>query len=122
MRKFLIVFTVFLAACTATEKEVLTTSVDVNQTELSALLTDIDALADNALPVDKMLELAESTPMDGELQERIAFTFDGSSEEILFHVWREQVDWVHLYFSSTSRELIEALEETNAAYARDDDA
>ncbi len=121
MRKFLILSAIFLAACTATEEEVLTTSVDVDQSQLPALLGDIDALADNALPVDKMLELAVSTPMDNEQQERFAIAFEGSDEEILFHVWREQVDWVHLYFSSTSKELIAALEKTKAAYARDDD-
>ena len=38
MRKILILIVVLLAACTATEEEVLTTSVDVNQSELAALL------------------------------------------------------------------------------------
>ena len=118
MRKILILIVVLLAACTATKEEVLTTSVDVNQSELPALMGDIDTLADNALPVDKMLELAVSTPMDDEQQDRIMFAFNGSDEEILFHIWREQVDWVHLFFSSTSKELIAALEKTNMAYAR----
>ena len=121
MRKILTLVAVLLVACTATEEEVLTTSVDVNQSELLALLGEINTLADNALPVDKMLELAESTKMDEEQQGRFTFAFKGSDEEILFHIWREQVDWVHLYFSSTSKELIAALENTNMAYARDDD-
>ena len=121
MQKILILSAVLLAACTATEEEVLTTSVDVNQSDLAALLGDINTLADNALPVDKMLELAVSTQMDDEQQERIMFAFKGSDEEILFNIWREQVDWVHLYFSSTSKELIAALEKTNMAYARDGD-
>ena len=121
MRKILILIVVLLAACTATEEEVLTTSVDVNQSELPALMGDIDTLADNAIPVDKMLELVVSTPMDDEQQDRFAFAFKGSDEEIQFHIWREQVDWVHLYFSSTSKELIAAIEKTNMAYARDDD-
>jgi hypothetical protein len=120
MRKILIMITVLLAACTATEEEVLTTSVDVNQSDLPSLLGDINTLANSALPVDTMLEIAVSTPMDDEQQERFTFAFNGSDEEILFHVWREQVDWVHLYFSSTSKELIAALEKTNSAYARDD--
>ena len=121
MRRILMLIAVLLAACTPTEEEVLTTSVDVNQSELPALLGDIDTLADNALPVDKMLELAVSTRMDEEKQERFTFAFNGSDEEIQFHIWREQVDWVHVYFSSTSMELIAALEKTNMAYARDDD-
>ncbi len=120
MRSILLFFALLLAACTATEEETFMTSVDVNQSELPALLSDIDTLADNALPIDKLLELAVSTPMDAEQQERFPFTFDGSGEEMLFHVWREQVDWVHLYFSSTSKELIAAIEKTNMEYAREE--
>lgn len=119
MRKILILFVVLLAACTATEKEVLTTSVDVDQKNVPALLAAIDKLTDNVLDVDGMLELAESTPMDEELQQRYAVKFSGSDEEILLHVWREQVEWVHLYFSSTSKELIDVIEKTNSAYARE---
>ena len=121
MSKTLILLTVLLAACTATEEEVITTSVDVDQSELPALLNDIDTLSNNTLPVSEILELAISTPMDEELQDRFAFAFNGSDEEIQIHVWREQVDWVHLYISSTSKELIAALEKTNMKYARDDD-
>ena len=121
MPKTLILIAVLLVACTATEQEVITTSVDVDQSELAALLQDINTLAENTLPVDKILELAISTPMDEELQDRFAFAFNGSDEEIQIHVWREQVDWVHLYISSTSKELIAALEKTNMAYARGDD-
>ena len=122
MQKILILIAVLLAACTTSEDEVLTTSVDIDQSELPALLGDIDLIADNALAVDEMLELAVSTRMDEEQQDRFTLTFNGTDEEILFHVWREQVDWVHLYFSSTSRELIAALEKINVAYARDDDS
>ena len=64
-----------------------------------------------------MLQLAVATPMDEELQDRYAVTFKGSDEEIQLHVWREQVDWVHLYFSSTSKELITAIEASNAKFA-----
>ena len=121
MPKTLILLVVLLTACTATEQEVITTSVDVDQSTLPALLQEIDTLADNALAVDKILELAKSTPMDDELQDRYAFMFNGSEEEIQIHIWREQVDWVHLYFSSTSKELIAELEKTSIAFARDDD-
>ena len=122
MQKLLILIAVLLAACTTTEDEVLTTSVDIDQSELPALLGDIDLIADNALAVDEILELAVSTRMDEEQQDRFTLTFKGTDEEILFHVWREQVDWVHLYFSSTSKELIAALDKINVAYARDDDS
>ena len=121
MRKILIAIAVLLVACTATEEEVLTTSVDVNQSDLPALLGDIDMLADNSLPVDQILELALTTRMDEEQQDRFTFSFNGSDEDIQIHVWREQIDWVHVYFSSTSKELIAALEKTNMRYARDKD-
>ena len=121
MRIIPILIAITLSACAPAEKEVLTTSVDVDQSELQALLNDIDSLSGNSLPVDEMLDLAISTPMDDEQQERFSFAFQGSDEEILFHVWREQVDWVHLYFSSTSKELIAALEKNNSRYARDDE-
>lgn len=56
--------------------------------------------------------------MDAELQDRYTVSFNGADEEIQIHVWREQVDWVHLYFSTTSRDLIKALENVNNAHAR----
>ena len=119
MRKIFILLVVLLAACTATEKEVLTTSVDVDQADVPALLAGIDELTDDTLDVDSMLELAVSTPMDQELQQRYAIKFRGSDEEIQIHVWREQVDWVHLYFSSTSKDLIDAIGKTTSSYARE---
>lgn len=118
MRKLSVLIVVLLSACTASEEEVMTTSVDVDQSKLPALLRDVDALADNSLPVGKILELAETTPMDDELQDRYAFEYEGVDEEIQIHVWREQVDWVHLYFSSTSKDLVAAIEETIEPFAR----
>lgn len=106
-----------LAACAPSDKEVLTTSVDVSQSQLEALFDQVDALTENELDTDEMLQLAVTTPMDEELQDRYAVTFKGSNEEIQLHVWREQVDWVHLYFSSTSKELITAIEASNEKFA-----
>jgi hypothetical protein len=119
MRKLLVLLTVLLAACSTAEKEVVTTSVDVDQSRLPALLREIGTLADNSLAVDEILKLAEATPMDEELQDRYAVRFRGADEEILVHVWREQVDWVHLYFSSTSKEMIAAMEDKMTPYARE---
>lgn len=120
MRKLLVLLTALLAACSAAEKEVITTSVDVDQSRMPALLKEIDTLADNSLAIDEILKLAEATPMDDELQDRYTVRFRGADEEILVHVWREQVDWVHLYFSSTSAELIDAIESRMSPYARED--
>ena len=118
MRRYLILIALALAACTPVEKEVLTTSVDVNHSELESLIRDVDSLTDNSLPNNKIYELAISTPMDDELQERYSFTFKGSDEDVQIHVWREQADWVHLYFSMTSKDLISAIESANAGHAR----
>ena len=119
MRILAVFITVMLlAACSPAEKEVLTTSVDVDESGLPALMKDLDALTDNALPVAKIIELAATTPMDDELQERYSFVFDGADEEVQIHVWREQADWVHLYFSTTSKDLVAALEQAVAPYAR----
>lgn len=118
MRICSLLFVLLLAACSPAEKEVLTTSVDVDNSELAALIRDIDSLTDNSLPVDEIVELANATPMDDELQERYSFAFKGTDEDVQIHVWREQVDWVHLYFSTTSKDLISALESANAGHAR----
>ncbi len=118
MRIYSLLFVLLLAACTAAEKEVLTTSIDVDNSELAALIRNIDSLTDNSLPVDEIVELANATPMDDELQERYLFAFKGTQEDVQIHVWREQVDWVHLYFSTTSKDLILALESANAGHAR----
>ena len=121
MRKILLLIVTSLAACSAADKEVLTTSVDVDQSELVTLLGDIDKLTDKTLPVDEILALAISTPMDAELQDRYTISFNGADEEIQIHVWREQVDWVHVYFSTTSKDLFKALEKVNNAHARSDE-
>ena len=83
------------------------------------MLQEIDTLVENSLVVDELVKLAQATPMDEELQDRYAVRFCGTDEEMLIHVWREQVDWVHLYFSSTSQEMIAAIENKTASYARE---
>lgn len=120
MRKILILVSLLVAACSPTEPTVLTTSVDVDQSALAALLSDIDAITENDLPITEMTQLAVSTPMDGEQQERFVMVIAGDDEEVLFHIWREQQDWLHLYFSSTSKDLVAAIEKSNVVYARND--
>lgn len=93
---------------------------NVDQTALAALLNDIDAVTENELPIEEMIQLALTTPMDNEQQERFNMVFAGDNEDVLFHIWREQQDWLHLYFSSTSKNLIAAIETSSADYARDD--
>ena len=89
-----------------------------------ALLLGQDADAIDQFPdlafqyVDGLLDLTESTPMDDEQQKRFAVSFNGEETEILYHVWREQEDWVHLYFSSESEDLIAAIKVAMTPLAR----
>jgi hypothetical protein len=121
MRYLPILIVLLLAACSPAEQEVLTTSVDVAESQLPSLLTNVDALTDDAVPVGELIALAAATPMDDELERRFSVTYQGAQQEVQVHVWREQVDWVHLYFSSTSKDLITAIEATISGYAFDDD-
>jgi len=122
MRK-LACFAIFLlAGCTApSEPEVFTTSVDVDGATVMAALTAMDQLTDNDIDVERLLELTETTKMDDEQQERFAVSFNGEKTEILYHVWREQEDWVHLYASSESESLIAAVQAAMAPFAREGD-
>ena len=86
-----------------------------------AALTAMDQLTDNDMDVERLLELTETTKMDDEQQERFAVSFNGKETEILYHVWREQEDWVHLYASSESASLVAALQDAMAPFARDGD-
>ena len=117
MRKTVFIALFLLAACTSPgEPEVFTSSVDVDATSVRAVLEAVDQIS--AIDVDGLVELTESTPMDDEQQQRFAASFNGDDTEILYHVWREQEDWVHLYVSSESQGLVAALESAMAPFAR----
>ena len=110
---------VILAACTApSEPEVFTSSVDVDEASVAMVLEALDALTDNDIDVDGLHELARATSMDDEKQRRFAVTFGGEETSILFHVWREQEDWVHLYASSESEDLVNAIKNAMGQFAR----
>ena len=110
---------VLLAACTApSEPEVFTSSVDVDEASVAMVLEALDALTDNGIDVDGLLELSRTTPMDDEKQQRFAVSYNGEDTSILFHVWREQEDWVHLYASSESEGLVNAIKNEMGQFAR----
>ncbi len=111
-----------LAGCSSPgEPEVFTTSVNVDGESVLAVLTAVDQLTDNDIDVERLLELTEMTKMDDEQQERFAVSFNGEETEILYHVWREQENWVHLYASSESASLVAALQAAIAPFAREGD-
>ncbi len=118
MRIVTTLLALLLAACTPAEPETHTATADVDLASIPSMLAAIDGLADNDLPVDDLLALTNSVPMDDEKQQRFAVTFGGEETEILYHVWREQEGWVHVYASSTSRDLIAAVERSIKAFQR----
>jgi len=86
MRKIVFIAIFALAACTPpAEPEVFTSSIDVDETSVRAVLTALDQVTD--IDVDGLLELTTSTPMDDEQQQRFPVTFNGEQTEILYHVW-----------------------------------
>jgi len=99
-----------MVACTPSDPETFTTTANVDDAVIPAMLAALDQLTDNELPVDDLLAMSNSTPMDEETQQRVAASFGGEDTEMLIHIWREQEDWVHVYASSTSSELISAVE------------
>jgi len=100
----------FLVACTPSDPEVHTTTANVDDASIPAMLAAIDGLTANKLPVDELLAMTASVPMDEEKQQRVAVVFDGKETDMLIHIWREQVDWVHVYASSTSQDLVNDVE------------
>ena len=118
-KNFLVVAIVLLAACSApSEPEVFTSSVDVDETSVAQVLEALDGLTDNDIDIDGLLALALTTPMDDEKQQRFAVSYDGDETSILFHVWREQEGWVHLYASSESENLVNAIKKMMGEFAR----
>jgi hypothetical protein len=108
-----------LAACSSSEPETFTTSANVDDQRILAMLTAIDGIAENPLPVYELLELTKTTTLDQEQQLRFPVTFRGEETEILYRIWREQEDWVHVYASSTNEKLVDAVEAQFSAFQRD---
>ena len=99
-----------VVACTPSEPETFTTSANVDDVSIPAMLAAINELTDNELPVDELLALTTSVSMDDEKQQRVAVSFGGEETDMLIHIWREQVGWVHVYASSESQDLVNAVE------------
>ena len=119
MRLATIVFVLLLAGCSPGEPETFTTSADVDQDRVPAMLAAIDALSDTDIPVDKLIALTNATPMDQEDQLRFPVTIAGRQTDMLYHVWREQEDWVHVYASSTDKGLVDAVAASLKAFERE---
>ena len=100
------------------EPEVFTSSVDVDELSVAQVLDALDGLTDNDLDVEGLLELTRTTAMDDEKQQRFVVSYEGEETSLLFHVWREQEDCVHLYASSESEDLVNAIKNEMGQFAR----
>ena len=105
-------------ACTPSEPETFTTSANVDDVSIPAMLAAINELTENELPVDELLALTTSVSMDDEKQQRVAVSFSGEETDMLIHIWREQTDWVRVYASSTSQDLVSAVEASIKSFER----
>jgi hypothetical protein len=121
MRIFPAIIAALLVACSPGEPETYTTTANVDDASIPVLLAAIDGLSDNDLPVDELAELSRTTKMDAEQQLRFPVSYRGEDTDMLVHIWREQVDWVHVYASSSSQELVSAVEATLKTFARPDE-
>lgn len=100
------------------EPENHTTQADVDMSQLSAMLSAVDAMTDEAMDTDAMLQLAVDTPMDDEKQMQFSVSHGGAEAELYYHIWREQADWVHVYFWSSSKPLVDEIDGIIKEFAR----
>ena len=118
MRILLVIIVLLVASCAPSEPEEFSASVNVDLTSIGGLLAAIDQITENDLDIDGLMAMTNSVPMDEEKQQRFPVGFDGDEAELMYHIWREQEDWVHVYVSSTSEALINAIERSAAPFAR----
>lgn len=107
---FWILTIVMISACQPTEQETHQVSTNMNLEAVPGFLQTVDALVDNDLDVTGLSEFSTSIPVDEEKQQKLAIVYRGDETTILYHVWRENIDTVHLYFSTPSEDLAAAIE------------
>ena len=118
MRILLILCVLFVASCSTSEPDTYSASVNVDLSAIGALLTAINQITEDDLDIDGLLAMTNSVPMDEEKQQSFPVSFEGDDIELMYHIWREQQDWVHVYVSSPSEGLIQAIERSAATFAR----
>ena len=118
MRILLTLCVLFVASCSTSEPETYSASVNVDLSAIGALLTAINQITEDDLDIDGLLAMTNSVPMDEEKQQSFSVRFDGDDTELMYHIWREQQDWVHVYVSSSSEALIKAIERSAKPFAR----
>ncbi len=117
MRTLIVVAALLLIGCAPTEEESHQVTGDVDLARVPALLAELAGSVDG-VDVEGLVALTDSVAMDAEKQEKLSVSHDGASTTLVYHVWREQADWVHLYFSTPSAELAAFTEATLQRYER----
>lgn len=110
-----------LVGCSSGDQEVYKSSANVDVASIPAMLDAIDGVVDSDLAVGDLIALTNSVPLDEEKQERIVVLHKGGETDFLYHVWREQADWVHVYISGPSEELITTIDRSIQSFSRSDD-
>ena len=118
MRKLIILAVLAIAGCAEQEAERYTATVDVDMSSVEAMLTAIDGVTENDLDVASLADMTASVAMDTEKQADLSVQMGGQQVEMFYHVWREEADWVHIYASSTSKGLVDAVQAAISPFAR----
>lgn len=111
MRGLILFALVLLGACAQEpEPEEHTVNFDLDDETVMSFLQQMNSMAGGTLDVQALNELGRGLAVDTEDQMRLKVSYQEKDTELLYHVWREQADWVHIYLSSPSGELITALD------------
>ncbi|MEL7447584.1 MAG: hypothetical protein AAFN78_00150 [Pseudomonadota bacterium] len=110
MKALLVPFVLLLFACSPSEPENITVTGNVTDDAVPVFLAALNLATDSAVDVDALVTLTESVSIDEEKQQKFAVTVNGTDTELLYHVWREQQGWVHLYLSTPSSALAQLVD------------
>ena len=82
--------------------------------DLSAVRPFLERLEDSLaldLPVDELVDLARTTPVDEERSRMLRVTFDGTTTQLEYRVFMDDIEAPDLYFFTPSELLAERIGE-----------
>lgn len=106
-----------IVACQPADPKTYQASTNLKVQAVPGFLHAVDALVDSDLDVAGLVEFGASVPVDDEKQQKIAVVYQQDDTMVLYHVWRENADSVHLYFSTPSEGLAAAIESEMERYS-----
>ncbi len=110
MKTIFYIVLVLLVACSAPEETTYRTSASLDDAAVPGFLAALASGVDAGVDVDALTALTDAVSMDEEKQEKFEVRSQGRSTTLVYHVWREQADWVHVYLWSPSEDLIAMVE------------